>query len=161
MVSGLPPLNSAIYVLWDKPQSDEPPGRYRAVVSEYHSDGEATIEYTNKATERVNLNAVEWKHTRNGQRPFLPLSKTPPLKEIRQDAKELEYYLSSHTVKGFADDLSVFFSNISEHQSLLSNLSTYSQNVDLTLRLDKCISVIFDGNKMDHKTTFFSQWLDS
>ena len=59
-------------------------------------------------------------------------------------------------MKGFADDLSVFLSNISEHQSLLSDLSTYSQNLDLTLRPDKSISVIFDGNKMDHKTTFSS-----
>ena len=59
-------------------------------------------------------------------------------------------------MKGFADDLSVFSSNISEHHSPLSDLSTYSQNLDLTLRPDKCISVIFDGNKMDHKTTFSS-----
>ena len=57
-------------------------------------------------------------------------------------------------MKGFADDLSVFSSNISEHQSLLSDLSTYSQDLDLTLRPDKCISVIFNGNKMDHKITF-------
>jgi len=58
-------------------------------------------------------------------------------------------------VKGFADDLSVFSSNISEHQSLSFDLSTYSQDLDLTLRLDKCISVIFNGNKMDHKITFY------
>ena len=102
----------------------------------------------NVATEQVNLNAVEWKHTRKGQRPFLPLSRTPPLKKIRQHAKKFKYCLSSpHTVKGFADDLSVFSSNISEHQSLLSDLSTYSQDLDLTLRLDTCISVIFTGNK--------------
>ena len=128
------------------------------VVSEYHSDGEATIEYANEATEWVNQNTVEWKHTRKGQRLFLPLSRTPPvfpLKKIRQDAKELKYCLSCpHTVKGFADDLLVFSSNISEHQSLLSDLSTYSQDLDLTLRPDKCISVIFNGNKMDHNITF-------
>ena len=156
--SGLPPVNSTIYVLWNEPQSDEPPGWYYAVVSEYHSDGEVTIEYADKATERLNLNVVEWKHTRKGQRPFLPLSRAPPvfpLKKIRQDAKELKHCLSSpHTVKRFANDLSVFSSNISDHQSLLSDLSIYSQNLDLTLRPDKCISVIFDGKKMDHKTIF-------
>ena len=43
-------MNSAIYVLWDEPQSDEPPGWYPAEISEYHSDGEATIEYANEAT---------------------------------------------------------------------------------------------------------------
>ena len=79
----------------------------------------------------------------------------------QEDAKELKYCLSSpHTVKGFADDLSVFSSNISEHQSLLSDLSTYSQDLDLILRPDKCVSVIFNGNKMDHKITF-SLALDS
>ena len=76
----------------------------------YHSYGKATIEYANKATEQVNMNAVAWNHTRKGQRPFLPLSRTPPvipLKKIRQDVKELKYCLSyAHTVKGFADDLS-------------------------------------------------------
>ena len=82
----------------------------------YHSDGEATIEYANKATERVNMNAIEWNHIRKGQRPFL-LSRTPPvfpLKKIRQDVKKLYCLPSAHTVKGFAD-LSVFSSNISEH----------------------------------------------
>ena len=102
--------------------------------------------------------SIEWKHTRKGQRPFLPLSKTPsvlPLKKIRQDAKEIKYCLSSpHTVKGFARCFRPTSVNISEHQSLLSDLSTYSQNLDLTLRPDKCISVIFDGSKMDHRTTF-------
>ena len=104
------------------------------------------------------MNEVEWKHTRKGQRPFLPLSTTPPvfpLKKIRLDAKELKHCLSSpHTVKGFADDLSVFSTNIRDHQSLLSDLSIYYQNLDLTFRPDKCISLIFDGKKMDHKTTF-------
>ena len=87
-------MNSAIYVLWDEPQSDEPPGWYHAVVSKYHSDGKATIKYANEATEQVNLNAVKWKHTRKGQRSFLPLSRIPPvfpLKTIRQDAKERKF----------------------------------------------------------------------
>ena len=60
-------MNSAIYVIWDEPQSDKPPGWYHVVVSEYHSDGETTIEYANNATEQVNLNAVEGKHTRGIQ----------------------------------------------------------------------------------------------
>ena len=39
-----------MYLRWDEPQSDEPPGWYSAVISEYHSDGDATIEYTNKTS---------------------------------------------------------------------------------------------------------------
>ena len=92
---------------------------------------------TKPQNEYVNLNAVEWKHTRKGQRPFLPLSSF----STQEDSLS-----SLHTVKGFTDYLSVSSSNISEHHSLLSDLSTYSQNLDLTHRPDKCISVIFDGN---------------
>ena len=156
--SGLPPVNSAIYVMWNETQSEEPSGWYYAVVCEYHSNGEATIEYADKSTERLNLNMAEWKHTRKGQKSYLPTTKNPPvfpLKRIRENSKEIKYCLSSpHTVKGFADDLSVFSSKISDHQSLLTELSSYCQDLDLTLRPDKCISVIFDGKKMNHNTTF-------
>ena len=61
---------------------------------------------------------------------------------------------SPHTVKGFTDDLSVFSSSISEHHSLLSDLSTYSQNLISHSDPVSVISVIFDGNKMNYKTTF-------
>ena len=47
--SGLPPVDSAIYVKWDEVQSAEPPRWYYAVVSKYHLDGDVTIEYANKA----------------------------------------------------------------------------------------------------------------
>ena len=113
---------------------------------------DVTIEYPN------NLNSVEWKHTRKGQKPFLLLSKAPPIfpfKKICHDAKGVKYGLpSSHTAKAFADYLSVFSSNISNHQSLLTDLSKYSQVLDLTLRPDKCISVVLDGKRMDCKKSF-------
>ena len=130
--SGIPPVDSAIYVKWDEVQSAEPPGWYYAVVSKYHLDGDVTIEYANKGTERLNLNSVEWKHTRKGQKSFLPFSKAPPifpLRKIRHNAKEVKYGLSSsHTVKAFTDDLSVFSSNISNHQSLLTDFPNILKN---------------------------------
>ena len=54
------------------------------VVSEYHSDGEATVEYADKATGQLNLNIVEWKHTRKGQKPFLPHSRAPPVFPLKK-----------------------------------------------------------------------------
>ena len=60
-----------------------------------------------------------------------------------------------HPVSEIADDLLMFFfSNMSHHQSLISDLSIYSQNLDLTIRSDKCSAVIFDGKRMDNKTIF-------
>ena len=76
--SGLPPISSAIYVEWNESSSDEPPGWYYVVVREYLPDGHAKIEYSDQATEVLNLHSVRWDNTRKGQKSYLPLSKAPP-----------------------------------------------------------------------------------
>ena len=106
-------MNSAIYVYWDEPHSDEPPGWYHALVKEYHPDGELTIEYADKATEKLNLHSANLELTRKRQLAFIQSSRHPPkfpLKKAREEAKLLaKTCLSSpHTAKAFADDLSVF-----------------------------------------------------
>ena len=59
----LPPLNSSIYVKWVK-EGDEPPGWYRARVSEYFQDGSCTIVYDDTEhttiSETIDLCTVEW-----------------------------------------------------------------------------------------------------
>lgn len=117
--SGLPTVNSAIFVPLDKPQSDEPPGWYYATVKEYYAtvkvyyaDAEASIEYANIVTEKLNLHSVKWEFTRKGQPSFIPSSKNPPkfpLKKIREEGKSPKLRLSScYTSKAFTDDLFVF-----------------------------------------------------
>ena len=121
--SGLPPINTAIYVEWNEVPSDEPAGWYYAVVKEYLKNGQAKIEYADHVFETLDLNAVRWVHTRKGQKAFLPFStNTPkfPLKKIRQEAKEVKTCLSApHIVKGFADDMTVISPNIPAHSSAL------------------------------------------
>ena len=150
--SGLPPISSAIYVEWNESSSDEPPGWYYAVVREYLPDGLAKIEYPDQATEVLNL------HSTYKERPkdLLPLSKAPPkfpLKKVREEASKPKLCLSSpHSVKGFADDLTVISSNIADHSAALLEIEKKAADLDLSLRPDKCVSVIYDGNRIDPKS---------
>ena len=90
---GLSPISSAIYVEWNECSSDEPPGWYYAVVREYLPDGLVKIEYSDHATEVLNLHSVRWEL---------------PLKKVHKEASKSKLCLSSpHLVKGFADDLTV------------------------------------------------------
>ena len=58
----------------------------------------------------------------------------------------------AHRVKGFADDLTVFSSSKEEHESTLSDVDSKCKDLDLTIRADKCVSMVFDGN--EEKATF-------
>ena len=53
----------------------------------------------------------------------------------------------SHSVKRFADDLSVISSSIQDHKSALLEIDEKAADLDLTLRPDKCVSILFDGTK--------------
>ena len=70
--TGLPPVNTAIYIYWDESLSEEPAGWYYATVKAHLSDGSSTIEYVDKAMETVNLHSVRWEPTRKGQKAYLP-----------------------------------------------------------------------------------------
>ena len=155
---GLPPINSSIYVYWNECPSDEPVGWYYAVVKEHLPDGTTCIEYANKATETVNLYSVQWEPTRKGQKPYLSTNSKPPqfpLKKIRSEISKSKYFNSTqHSAKAFADDLSVFSSSIKDHHSLLLAIDDKCSDLDLTLKPEKCVSIVFNGVKMDHTMSF-------
>ena len=104
------------------------------------------------------LNAVHWVHTRKGQKAFLPFSTNPPkfpLKKIHQEAKEVKTCLSApHTVKGFADDMTVISPNISAHSSALKIIDQKASSLDLKLKPEKCVSFLYDGKDIDKRSTF-------
>ena len=62
---------------------------------------------------------------------------------------------SSQSAKAFADDLSDFSSSPEDHLSLLLTIDDKCSDLDLTVKPEKCVSIVFNGNKMDHITTFF------
>ena len=107
--------------------------------------------------ETLDLPSTQWKLTRKGQKPYLPLQTTPPnfpLKKIRTEAAKVKTCTSaSHTVKGFADDLTVLSSSAQDHVLALSEIDKKCTDLDLILRPDKCVTIIFDGNKMNQSNT--------
>jgi len=62
-------------------EGDEPPGWYRARVSEYFKDGSCTIIYDDSAkatiSETINLQTVEWLPCSRRAKRFVPLSCKP------------------------------------------------------------------------------------
>ena len=157
----LPIVNSAIYIQWDEADSEEPPGWYYVTVKQYFSDGKAEVEYRDLvAMETLDLRSTQWKLTRKGQKPYLPLQTMPPnfpLKNIRTEAAKVKTCtFASHTGKGFADDLTVLSLSAQDYVLALSEIKKKCRDVDLTLRPDKCVTIIFDGNKMDQRNTSLS-----
>ena len=150
---GLPPIGSHFYVEWKEINSTDPFGFYLCSALEHHSDGTTTIQYlSDGATERVNLHSVSWSLTRKNSKKFLPLDSTLkqfPLKKIRDEASKPKFVRSRHhKVKAFADDLSLIHSSLSEHQVELLAIDNHCCDLDLKIRPDKCVSLVFDGSTM-------------
>jgi len=133
--SGLPPVNTAIYVEWNEASSDEPAGWYYAVVKGYLPDGQAKIEYASQMVKP---------RSRKGQKAYLPFSTIPPkfpLKKIHQDAKAIKTCSSApHTVKGFADDITVISPSISAHSSVLKTIDLNLRNVCHSFMMGKSLT---------------------
>jgi len=73
-------LASTIYVKWLE-QTDDPPGWYRAVVSEYFQDGSCKLVYDDNSNvsvfEIVDLNSVEWMPCAKRAKRYVPLDCAP------------------------------------------------------------------------------------
>ena len=141
--SGLPPIISAIYVEWNKSSLDEPPGW--DVVWEYFP---ARIEYSDHAIEILNLHSVRRELTRKGQKAYFPLSKAPSnfcLKKVCEASFKPKLCLSSpHTVKGFADDLTVISSSMADLSTALLEINKKAADF-ISLRPNKCFALLYDG----------------
>ena len=93
-------------------------------------------------------------------KPYLSTNSKPPqfpLKKIRSEilkSSVLQFNPTQHSAKAFADDLPVFSSSIKDHHSLLLAIDDKCSNLDLTLKPEKCISIVFNGVKMDHTMSF-------
>ena len=56
---------------------------------------------------------------------------------------------SEHKVKGFADDLTIINISKQVHKWTRSEVDTKCSDLDLHIRPDKCVSLSFDGSKLD------------
>ena len=53
-----------------------------------------------------------------------------------------------HKVKGYADDFTVISTNPQDHQEALTSIDNRCNEICLTIRPDKCFSVVFDGRRV-------------
>ena len=145
----LPPIDSAIYVKWVE-QGNEPPGWYRARVSEYFKDGTCRIVYddtpTSTVSEMVDLSSVDWIPCSRRAKRFVPLTCTP--KSLKHKLKpSLKFYSSSeHCVKAYADDATLISDSLEAHVSVLQQVDQKAKDLDLSFKPTKCVSYLFDGH---------------
>ena len=53
-----------------------------------------------------------------------------------------------HTVKAYADYITIISSSLDDHKSCLSEISSKAADLDFTLKPEKCSSILFDGKKL-------------
>ena len=56
-----------------------------------------------------------------------------------------------HSLKGYADDVSLIFCDIDVHKSVLQTIDLRATDFVLTFKPSKCIPVLFDGTKVVQK----------
>ena len=142
---GLPPIGAHLYVEWAEAASSEPAGWYLCYLTEYQSDGRVKVMYSDGASEIIDLHSVKWSLTRKNSKPYLQPNATLsvfPLKRVRSKLDHDKFCCSStHTAKGFADDLTIISSSCDSHQSMLSMIDDKCSSLDLEIRPDKCFSL--------------------
>ena len=53
-----------------------------------------------------------------------------------------------HSLKGYADDVTLLSSDIDVHKSVLQSLEIRAADIDLCFKPSKCTSFLFDGSKL-------------
>ena len=71
----------------------------------------------------------------------------PKTMSFPSSAKEVKRS-REHKVKGFADVLTVKNNNSEDHQRILTYINSRCLDIGLTIRPDKCYSVVFNGKKV-------------
>ena len=147
----LPPVDSTIYVKRLE-QSDDPPGWYRAVVSEYFQDGSCKLVYDDNSNvsvfEIVDLNSVEWMPCAKRAKHYVAMD-CAPKSLLRRWKPSTKYYASSeHSVKGYADDATLISVSIEAHITVLQQIDQKASDLDLSFKPSKCISYLSDGHKL-------------
>ena len=78
-----------------------------------------------------------------------------PLKKVREAAQRPKQVKSeSHSVKAYADDVTLFSTSKEAHQTVLVELDDTCSEIGLQICPDKCVSYVFDGQKICSGTTF-------
>ena len=106
---------------------DDPPGWYRAVVTEYFQDGSCKLVYDDNSnvtvSEIVDPNSVEWMSCAKGAKRYVPMD-CAPKSLLRRWKPSTKYYASlEHSVKGYADDATLISVSTEAHISVLQQIA--------------------------------------
>ena len=98
------------------------------------------------------LKSTKWYLTRKGGRHYLPQDTPPPrypLKKLREEASKIKLYISHpHSIKGFADDLTVLSTTFCDHWLALEKIESCCSDLDLEFRPDKCVTFCYNLREM-------------
>ena len=144
-------MNSNVYVKWME-EGEEPPGWYRARVTEYYADYSCKIIYDDSldvtVTEIVDFRSVEWLPCSGRAKKFVPLDSTPSTFKSKRKPCLKHYRSSQHSVKAYADDATLISDCLETHTKVLQIIDQKAQNLDLSFKLVKCVSYLFDGSRV-------------
>ena len=120
---------------------------------EYYANGLAKVKRLNSfSTEIISLKSTPWHFTQKLAKKFLPTEAAPPkfpLKRVREQALQPKSITSSsHKVKAFADELTVISRSLSSHQKVLEATVIKCKDMDLQVRPDKCVYILYNGKKV-------------
>ena len=90
---------------------------------------------------------MDWKPARRNGRKFFPVGSNPPT--MKPKVSQAPKFTPSipHKAKTYADDLSIISSSLDEHTDLVQTIDQRAREIDLIIRPDKCITLVFDGKK--------------
>ena len=132
------------YLECNAEDSPEPPGWYLCKVKEHHTDSSSTVRYNKNTTEIINLVSANWKYAKGNNPHYLPIHQIPTeyyLKDLKEGTTD--FSLShTHKAKAFADDLTLCSESLTEHQGVLTDLDNICKELGLTIRPNKCVSIV-------------------
>ena len=102
----------------------------------------------------VDLSTIKWNFACRSSKKYRNLDSQPPhfipISQKRNSAPKLAKS-SEHKVKGYADDLTIINIDQQSHKETLAKVDSCCSDLDLQVRADKCVTLSFDGNKIDKR----------
>ena len=130
------------YVKWTE-QGNEPPGWYRACVSEYFQDGFCRKVYedtsTSSVSEILHLRSVNWLPCSKRAKRYVSLNCFPKSLKSKQKPSPKYYSSMERSVKAYADDVTLISDSLKVHASVLQQIDRKAADLYLSFKPSKCV----------------------
>ena len=125
-------------------------------IQEYQPDGQAIPKYRDGSLETININTVKWHFTQKSSKALITsVPPQHPLNKVRVAALQpKQTQTRPRSVMGYADDTTLLSTSPEDHQSALNDIDCKCSDLGLEIRPYKCVSYVFDGRKVNNRTTF-------